>query len=257
MSTRTAALCALGTVLALGLASCKVKFNASFEMSGMETDTPVPAPVTKTPLTALPTPTETPAPTLTPAPTAAPVQGPGMVSADDEDAICRFGPGEEWSIDGKLPVGTSVPIAGRNKDSSWWYVKGLGYKERPCWVSAEETRSEGDLDDIPIQPTPAAIVSVVKVSVEPWKATIACDDFPYAFKVKFTISTSGPVTVTFQRSRNGDKDSAETIVFKTFGTKTYNDEYQVDEVGEYRYRVEVSSPNKISAEDKGKMECDS
>lgn len=254
MNIRTAAFCALGITLALVLAACNVQFTAS--ISPPATDTPVVVPATMTALPAPPTLTNTPIPTSTPKPTASPKPGPGMVSADDGAAICRYGPGEEWSIEGKLPVGTSVPIAGRNKNSSWWYVEGLGYKERPCWVSAEETSTEGDLSDIPVQPSPAAIVSVVKVSVEPWKATITCGDFPYSFAVKFTISTSGPVTVKFTRSRNGNKDAAETIVFKTFGTKSYSDEYEVDEVGEYRFRVDVSSPNKIGAEDKGKMECD-
>jgi len=179
-----------------------------------------------------------------------------MVSAEDKKAVCRFGPGEEWSIEGDLPVGTTVPIAGRNKDSSWWYVEGLGYKERPCWVPAEDTRTEGNLADVPLQPSPAAIVSVVKVAVEPWRATIACGDFPYSFAVKFRISTSGPATVKFQRIRNGHESSEETIVFKAFETRSYDDTYKVDEVGEYRFRVQVSSPNKIGAEDLGKMECD-
>jgi uncharacterized protein YraI len=254
MSIRTAVFCVLSTVLTLGVAACNLPSIGSIAPAA--TGTPVFLPATKTAQPAPPSLTDTPIPTSTPTPTASPTPGPAMVRARDGDVVCRFGPGEEWSIEGNLLDGMVVPIAGRNESSSWWYVKELGYKGKPCWVSAEETQAEGNLADVPVQATPAAFVSVVKVSVEPWKATVTCGDFPYTFAVKFRISTSGPATVQFQRSRNGDEDSAETTVFKTFGTKSYDDEYKVDEVGEYTFRVDVSSPNKISGEATGKMECD-
>jgi len=254
MRIRTAAFCASGIILGLGVLACNVPLIGSIAPAA--TGTPESPPATNTAQPTVPSLTDTPIPTSTPTPTASPTPGPAVVRAKAGEAVCRFGPGEEWSIEGKLPDGMIVPIAGRNESSSWWYVKELGYKGKPCWVSAEETSAEGNLAEVPVQSTPSAFVSVVKVSVEPWKATITCGDFPYTFAVKFSISTSGPATVKFQRSRNGDDDGVETIVFKTFGTKSYDDEYKVNEVGEYTFRVDVSSPNIISAEDTGKMECD-
>jgi len=254
MSIRTVIFCASSIVLGLGVLACNALFPGS--ITPPPTDKPDSLPATKTAQPVAPTLTDMPLPTSTPTPTASPTPGPAMVWSKDGDAVCRFGPGEEWSIEGKLPDGMIVPVAGRNESSSWWYVKELGYKGKPCWVSAEETRTEGNLAEVPVQPTPAAFVSVVKVSVEPWKATITCGDFPYTFAVKFSISTSGPATVKFQRSRDGNADPVETIVFKTYGTKSYVDEYKVNATGEYRFRVDVSSPNKISDEDTGKMECD-
>jgi len=69
-------------------------------------------------------------PTLTPTP----IPPTPMVTAGQAAVNLRSGPGVNYSRIGRLPVGGSLPIVGRNSGSSWWLVATPG--GGVAWVSA-------------------------------------------------------------------------------------------------------------------------
>lgn len=216
------------------------------------TDAPVAVPATLA-ATETSTPTTEPAATLTPTPTL----GPPTVAALAKDAVCRFGPSLDWSTEGKLPAGQSVPIQARNDRSTWWFIENPTRPGKFCWVGGDEVEATGDLAGLPVKPVPSAIVTRVSVEMEPHKASITCGTFPYTFDVSFSITTTGPVTVKFVRSKsNGDSAPAESASFDKAGTKTFSDSYKVGDIGDYWFRVRVTSPNEMTGEGSAEMECE-
>jgi hypothetical protein len=105
---------------------------------------------------ASPTPTSTAEPpTATPSPTL----GPPIATAD-QDANCRFGPGQLYPVTGQLLTGQSSPIVGRNADSSWWVVQ-AEYEGGTCWIADSVVTIRGDTSGVavveapPLPPPPA------------------------------------------------------------------------------------------------------
>jgi hypothetical protein len=65
-----------------------------------------------------------------------------------QNANCRFGPGTAYESDDVLLEGQSVPIEGRNADSSWlWVLRG---PNKHCWVSVITVNVSGDLSAAPL-----------------------------------------------------------------------------------------------------------
>jgi hypothetical protein len=209
------------------------------------TDTAVPATLAPTETS---TPTTEPTATLTPTPTL----GPPTVAALAKDAVCRFGPSLDWSTEGKLPAGQSVPIQARNDKSTWWYIENPTRQGKFCWVGGDEVEATGDLAGLPVKPVPSAIVTGVSVKLDPKSDDIDCTtDFPFEFDVVYTITTTGPSTVKYDA-----EGSSESVTFKEAGTKTFEDSFDVDEEGEYSYSVHVTSPNDMTGKGTGEVECE-
>jgi uncharacterized protein YraI len=71
---------------------------------------------------------------------------PCMVMASTRINI-RSGPDTTYGIMGILPLGETVPVNGRNADTTWWRIE---YDSLIGWVFAELTYPEGDCEDIPV-----------------------------------------------------------------------------------------------------------
>jgi hypothetical protein len=74
-----------------------------------------------------------------------------LVTANQTNVNIRNGPGIQYAIIGKLLLGQSFEISGRNADSSWWQIStpnGLG------WVAAKFTTTSNVDDRIPIVELP-------------------------------------------------------------------------------------------------------
>jgi len=104
------------------------------------------------PLTPVPEqePTATPAPLSTSTPTPAP-SGPSLALV--QNANCRAGPGTAYEALEVVLIGLTVPIGGRNQDSSWFWVAepdGSGH----CWISAVAGQVHGDLGQVQIVSAP-------------------------------------------------------------------------------------------------------
>jgi hypothetical protein len=214
------------------------------------TDTPSPIPATATP-----EPTQEPSNTPTPAPTATPAK-PFVSPLGAEDIACRWGPNEDYSVDGGLKVGERVPVTGRNSSTTWLQIENPRREGKFCWVSIGDVLVEGEPTVAPIVEAPASIVAAINVSLKPKELKATGCTFPVTFDVSFSISTTGPVKVTFNRSRSdGQKTEKETVEFKTSGTKSFSDSYQVGAEGDYWFSVNVSSPNTMSVRGEGTVTC--
>jgi hypothetical protein len=59
----------------------------------------------------------------------------------------RTGPGTNYGILDILPLGETVPVKGKNAESTWWQID---YKTITGWVFAELTYPEGSCEDIQV-----------------------------------------------------------------------------------------------------------
>jgi uncharacterized protein YraI len=79
----------------------------------------------------------------------------------DVGANCRTGPGTNYDRISSFTPGTFLNIAGRNTDSSWWYVQ-TGPSSN-CWISAGTGHTSGPTGAVPVvaaPPTPTAAITV-------------------------------------------------------------------------------------------------
>ncbi|MEM7030269.1 MAG: SH3 domain-containing protein [Chloroflexota bacterium] len=96
--------------------------------------------------------------TAQPTATSTPFDITPLVTAVDSAVNLRRGPGTQYDIVAVLPQGSSLPVVGRNSDTSWWYV---ATSEGDLWIAASVTEAKNVGDDIPvvaIPPTPTAAI---------------------------------------------------------------------------------------------------
>lgn len=200
--------------------------------------------------------TVTAAPSLTPTSTIVPTPSVPQVSPMSSGVNCRSGPDVGYSSVSSIALGGTAQIAGRNDDSSWWYVRDPFNSGGFCWVSASVVTTAGNLSGIPIIAPPAAIVTKVTANADVSSPVLCGGPNPITFSGK--ITTNGPTKVKFQWEITGDKTnttSPETINFKDAGTKDATDPgtYTAD-CGHYKITLHVLSPNDISASKDFKVE---
>lgn len=102
------------------------------------------------------------------APTAEPTAAVSEVFNVNTGANCRKGPGQVYDVVTAFPAGTTLKVAGRNNDSSWWLVQIPSNNER-CWISNVTGTFTGN-PSIPVvvaappTPTPAPDTTVPSLS---------------------------------------------------------------------------------------------
>lgn len=217
------------------------------------------------PTQALPIETKTikpPPPTAKPAdtkaPTAAPTDLPAspVASAQDLDVVCRFGPAEEFAQDGALMAGEHADILAQNKSGDWLQVENPRREGKLCWIPLAQVVLTGELALAPILPSPLSIVTAVVVVMDPPTMNISPCVFPVTFDVEFSITTTGPTTVTFYRFLdNGNQTPPESAVFSSAQTQVFEDYYRAGSVGEGWFGVHVTSPNDIQGIGYGTVVC--
>lgn len=202
-----------------------------------------------------PTPTDVPAPTPSPIPSATSPPPTPMLSSLGADLLCRFGPGEEYTQSGAFLMNDTAPVIGRDEDQTWFVVEHPRMPGRYCWLAADDTRVDGDIDAIPVSLPPENIVIGVSARLEPPVIKLSSCSFPVTFDAFFTIEVSGPVSVTYRKVSNEGTSGWKTKSFSTGGAKSFSEIFKVDSAGTYFYRVEVSSPNVIQGETTGQVIC--
>jgi hypothetical protein len=83
----------------------------------------------------------------------------------DVGANCRSGPGTVYDRIASFVQGTYLNLAGRNADSSWWYVQ-TGSSSN-CWISASTGHTSGSTGSLPVvaaPPTPTVAVTGTAVA---------------------------------------------------------------------------------------------
>lgn len=199
---------------------------------------------TETPIPASPTPASSPTPTEV---TLAPISG---------DVPCRFGPGTEFSVDGKLTAGNTTLALARNEASTWIRIEHETHPRWNCWLEAEAVSVSGNLASVPVEPVPAAFVTNLQVDMAPSEASVPGCVFPYTFSVRFWVTVNGPTQVRIQRSKsNGDKAPVETLAYSSSGRYEIADSYRVGGAGSYWFQVDVLSPNALSGRGTAQAVC--
>jgi hypothetical protein len=226
------------------------------------TPTPLAPPPTLLPPTAAPTlglltaaPSDTPLP-ASPTPASSPTPTEVTLTPISGDVPCRFGPGTEYSVDGKLTGGNTTRALARNASSTWIRIEHETHPRWNCWLKTEDVTVSGDLASVLVEAAPVAFVTNVEVDLSPSEASVPGCVFPYTFSVRFWITVNGPTEVTFQRSKsNGDKAPAEKQTFAAFGRYEFTDSYKVGAVGSHWFQVDVLRPNAISGRGTSKAKC--
>ncbi len=246
-------------VLTLGLSGCNLP-AARPTPTALPSDTPAPIPTkassaeTRTAKPPSPTvkPADTKVPTVTP--TDRPVSP--VASAHDIDVVCRFGPGENYSLEGAVRVGEQVEILAQNKAGDWLQVENPRWAGKLCWIPLAQIVLTGELALAPKLPPPLSIVTAVDVVMDPLTMNISPCVFPVTFDVEFSITTTGPTTVTYYRFLdNGNQAPSESVVFSSAQTQVFQDYYRAGSAGEGWFGVHVTSPNDMQGVGYGTVVC--
>jgi len=222
----------------------------NFPLVAPITQTPTASPMVTTIGTATPVlPTFTPVPLASPTSTVIPTPTTPVVTPLTVNINCRLGPDVGYDAISALVLGQMAQVAGRNDDSSWWYIHDPQNPGGYCWISADVVSIAGPVAGIPIIAPPAAIVTKVTVDAS-IPSSIMCGG-PNPVDFSGNITTNGPATVKFQWEITGDKSnttSPQTLDFTAAGTVSAPDPgaYNVD-CGNYTITLHILSPNDISA----------
>ncbi len=246
-------------VATLGLSGCNLP-AARPTPTALPSETPVPVVTEVSPAVTKTTIPPTPAgkPTETEVPTAAPTDVPAspLAAAQDFDVACRFGPGEEFSIEGAVMVGEQVDVLAQNKSGDWLQVENPRRVGKLCWIPLAQVVLTGELGLASKLPKPLSIVTAVGVVMDPLTMNISPCVFPVTFDVEFSITTTGPTTVTFYRFLdNGNQAPPESAVFTSAQTQVFQDSYRASSAGEGWFGVHVTSPNDMQGIGYGTVVC--
>lgn len=204
-----------------------------------------------------PLPSETPT-SLPPTATITPTFTPSvpLVTPKDQPVNCRYGPGPEWLAISALKLGVSAEIVGRNASSTWWYIKDPLHANAFCWVWSGATTVSGNVDGLPVIPSPKAKVVAVDISIS--RGISVCPVMEVTFNG--SISTNGPVTVTYRWEIRGDtimnpmpNDTtlileAKELAFTEAGTQTFSSETTTLGCGSFSVTLHVLAPNDMKSE---------
>jgi len=212
-----------------------------------------PAPTSSLP-TSVSTPAFPPSPTFTLTPTLSPTPSAPQLTPKSPVVNCRSGPNVAYASLDTINSGQTAIIAGRNDDSTWWYVHDPNNTSVFCWVAASVSTTSGNLSNLPVIPAPSAIVTNVTVGAS---VSFSMCGAPNPVTFSGTITTNGATKVSFQWEIRGAKSnttSPQTINFSAAGTKNAPNPgtYSAD-CGHYSISLHVLSPNDISAKQNFKI----
>jgi hypothetical protein len=201
---------------------------------------------TQAPPTAAPLPTQTALPPVTEL-AVGPLAG---------DVVCRFGPGNEYSVEAKISTGEQVMARARDGQAIWLQVDNPARSGKLCWAPRAELAGAESAEGLPVAPPPNNIVTRVTVNLDPTKEEIPCADLPFEYRATFTITTTGPVSVKYEAdSSEGQVIDPTTYVFQAAGTQSFTKKFSVEAADEHWFTVDVLSPNPVSATGKAKLSC--
>ena len=199
---------------------------------------PSPAPVPVATATPLPT----PIPSITPTPTLPQV----TVQLTVEQANCRVGPGTMFDPVSEIRQGRVLQAVGRNDTLTWWHVRDPGNPGGFCWVSADVTTTEGDVEALPVEQPPVATVTDLTLRVEPNRVVVACSQLPQTVFFEAQVTTNGPTLLTWRwELSNGAVSDVGSMIFQEAGTQVINEYYQVNTPNDYWVKIYILSPTEM------------
>ena len=181
-------------------------------------------------------------PTLTP--TIVPVRVNLLVT--DKLINCRFGPGTVYELIDELHEGQSASVVGRDATFTWWYIRDPGNPNGFCWVSANVTKTQGTVEELPVIQSPVPTVTKASLRAEPDRIVVNCDQFPQTIFLEAEVTTNGPTFVTWRwEASTGVSSENVILVFEQSGMQVINDYYQIGAPNEYWVKLHILEPNEI------------
>jgi len=218
-------------------------------------------PLLDTPTASLPTSTPVPLETVfvdvvLPTGTATSTPSVTLASPREQPVNCRVGPDISYAINGALNLGSKAEVIGKNVDITWLYVRNPSNPSTNCWLSMDFIHVDGNVELLPVVGPPEIMVTDIQVRVEPEAMNVACNAFPQSVVVSAEITTNGPSIVMWLWESSAGKTSPQKqVLFEEGGTKTVQDYYQVDQVGDYSIQVKSIVPNISIGEANFKVVC--
>src|SRR5919108_5483016 len=239
----------------IGVSSCNLPASQATEPPASILTPLLDTPTSSSP-TATSVPVETPVSLDLPTSTSTSTPSVILASPKEQPVNCRFGPATSYAIIGALILGRQAEVIGRNTDSTWWYVRNPTDPSTSCWLSAEFVQITGDGQSLPVVGPPKIMVTSISVSVEPSVINVACDALPQTVVITARITSSGPSTVIWHwSSSSGVVSSDKQLLFEAGDTKTVQDYYQVNRVGDYIIQVQTTLPNVATGQTSLKVVC--
>lgn len=241
----------------IGLSSCNMQAPQTTATPASES-TPLLDPPTSSSPTSTPVPAETQTLAEIALPTLTPTSTPNVFLAapKDQPVNCRFGPATSYAVIGFLELGMQAEIIGRNPDSTWWYVRNPSDPSTSCWLSADFIEATGNVEALPVVNPPVIMVTGVDVQVDPPVINVACNSLPQSVIITARITANGPTTVVWHWEANAGVISEEkSLLFEVSDTKTVQEYYQVNKVGDYMIQVQTTLPNIMTGQAVFKVVC--
>jgi hypothetical protein len=158
---------------------------------------------------------------------------------------------------GELRVDRQAEVVGKSPDLTWWYVKNPNDPSTFCWLAADFTIVQGNVEALVVVSPPEIVVTAVQVSVDPPVMNVACNAFPRLVTINVRITTNGPATVLWrwEEISTGDISTEKNILFDEGGTRSAEDLYQVRSARDYQLIVRTLQPNEATGEATFKAVC--
>jgi len=170
---------------------------------------------------------------------------------------CRSGTGVAYNVVSELPVGRQAEIVGKSPDLVWWYVKNPSDPSTFCWLAADFTLTQGNVEALAVVSPPAIVVTAVDVNIDPPVINTACNAFPRLVTINVRITTNGPATVLWrwEEVNSGDVSPDQNSLFDQGGSRSLQELYQVKSARDYRIIVRTLAPNEVTGEATFKAVC--
>ncbi len=237
------------------LLAAALMFACNFPL-GLQAAPPSEPPVQAAPSATTAPPASTQIPTAIPTATISPTPSVPQVTPNSVNVNCRSGPDVAYEATSVLMFGQVAQVAGRNEDSTWWYIRDPASSGEFCWVAASVVTTAGNLAGLPIIAPPASIVTDVTVGVS-IPSTVYCGG-PNPLEFSGSITTNGAAKVTYQWDVGGDREnttSPETLKFNSADTKDVSGPGALSvDCGNYTITLHVLTPNDTSATKKFKVQ---
>ena len=138
----------------------------------------------------------------------------------DVGANCRTGPGTVYDRISSFTPGTYLNIAGRNTDSTWWYVQ-TGPSSN-CWISASTGHASGPTGSVPAVAAPPTPTIAVTTTTTAAAGPTLSDPSALVSELSYPSNcTSNSLRVAIRVTDNGNGINSVWLSYRYLGDNGY------------------------------------
>ena len=150
-----------------------------------------------------------------------PANSSGPTFTVDTAANCRFGPGTSYNVITSYPVGTILPIIGRNNNSTWWLIQVSS--SQTCWISGVTGHTNGDTSSVPVVAAPPLPPTATPTPVPSGDTTPPTLSGPIAIYTDIFYPTTNCAANVFQVAIRAHDDNLNEVYlrYRVLGNNGY------------------------------------